>query len=133
MGDLKNETEVAAQLLSREIAKAKMADFNVEQFICDMRQRLKLSVNKAQCLVEEYLEDVQEGYRSGDDLTPIINAHQKLLASLESLGAIKMLVDEKAAYNKVFSDGYTISNPVEKDNSKLSFEQYQLRNKASEN
>ncbi len=125
MADPKNEADVAAQLMARQIAKARMADFNVEQFICDLRERLKFSINQSQCLIEEFTEDVQDGTRSISDLNDVIAAQQKLLSNLDNIAAIKILTSDEAAYTKVLKDGNTILSPASNtEPRKLSFAEF---------
>lgn len=111
MGIPQNEIDVSAQRLVREHAQSLMYNYNPEEFIFNIRDRLEGLIQDSITIAEDYTAQVldkknvkfHEALRK-DSIASLKN----LISSLESVSGLKQLIDLNAAFKTITTHGYEV-------------------------
>lgn len=106
--DINISVDVAIQRERREMAEAKLADWNHAEFTLEIRERLMSLVDESLDLIEATYMDVMDGLKPTSDFNEAIAAHIKLVSSLSTFTGLKNTLDANAAIAKVTKMGYLI-------------------------
>lgn len=113
-GNPKNEADVQAIRLTKEITAEKLRNFDYQHFIVELRDRLACVALHSQDLLETWMQDVEDEVKSPEELNQIVTAQQKIFANLDTVSGIKKLINIDAAMSLIMAEGYKISIEDEK-------------------